>query len=115
MSIFHAVAVKVSTGVVGACSPDNSGSFRLTVPTPAPTPNVPYVVVTNYPASNCQGSFSGTFNLIIGACTALPGSGGYGVASLSGSVRHDECTHELILALLRSCKLCGALESLNLN
>jgi hypothetical protein len=77
----------MSTAVIGACTSDDSGSLRVTAPTPAPTPIVPYVVVTGYAASNCQGTFSDVVNIVIGACTQLPDYDVYGVASVSGTVR----------------------------
>jgi hypothetical protein len=89
------VAATRLTGVIGVCavSPDNIGSFKLASPTPAPLPTVPYVVVTPYAALNCQGIiYAGALNFIIGACTTLRDSAGYGIASVSGSVRDDECT-----------------------
>ncbi len=91
------------TGVIGVCSstPDSIASLRVSAPTPAPTPTVPYVVVTTYAASNCQGTFSGAINFIIGACTAVPGSTGYGVVSVVGTVRrHDDmCANECVFCL----------------
>jgi hypothetical protein len=85
-------ANKMSTGVIGVCSTVNSGSStRVTAPTPDPIPTVPHVVVTNYLASNCQGTVSVARTFIIGACTAVPGSeGAYGIVSVSGSVHHDD-------------------------
>lgn len=64
-------------------------------PAPAPTtpPNRPYVVVTSYATSNCQGQASSASIYIIDACTAVVGSGGstgYSLASVSGTVRRDD-------------------------
>jgi hypothetical protein len=77
------------TSIISICTsaPNNVGSFRVTAPTPAPAPIVPYVVVTTYAAPSCQGIFSDAINFIIGACAAVPDSDGYGIASVSGSVR----------------------------
>jgi hypothetical protein len=87
-----AAAGATLTSMIGFCTLDNAGSVMVTAPNPAPTPTVPYVLLTSYAASNCQGIFSDAINFVIGACTAVPGSTGFGVASVSGSVRHDECT-----------------------
>lgn len=67
--------------------------MKVATPTPPPTPTVPYVVVTTYAVPRCQGVFSEAINFVIGACTAVPGTAVYGIASLTGTVRrrHDEC------------------------
>jgi hypothetical protein len=88
MNFDHAAAggVQVAKGVFDVCDPDNSGSVKVTAPTPAPIPTVPYVAVTTFAASSCQGIFSEAFNFIIGACTALPGTSDvYGIASVTGT------------------------------
>jgi hypothetical protein len=91
----HAAAggTQFATGVIGVCSLYNSGSMKVTAPTPAPapapppTPTVPYLTVTHYETPNCEGVVSSTYNFTIGACTAMPDSGRYGVASVTGMVR----------------------------
>jgi hypothetical protein len=94
---------KVATSVIGVCAPGNPGSVKVTVPTPASTPTVPYVFVTRYAAPSCQGIYFIAFNLIIGACTAVPGSSDfYGIASVTGSVRNDEISKALISIFLLS-------------
>ena len=93
----------MQTAVIGVCISDYTGSMKVTAPTPAPapapppTPTVPYVIVTIYATPNCEGMASSTDNFTIGACSAVPGSGGYGVASVTGSVRHDGCVCAYVL------------------
>jgi hypothetical protein len=94
-----AVAAAKVTAVIGACTvaPDNIGSFKVTAPTPAPLPTVPYVVATRYASSNCQGvSFDRALatNFIIDACTPLGVSSSssalYGLVSVTGTVRRAD-------------------------